>query len=75
MNRIFKGFVSANREDYKLQEIKESAKTADSPENLLIEIDRESSNQLYTEIPQLEKYDCWEAVAGTIKLKYRKLPC
>jgi hypothetical protein len=75
VNRIFKGLVSADKDDDKFQEIKVNAETANSPENFLIEMNRESNNQLYTEIPQLKTYDCWKAVAGTNKLKYRKLPC
>jgi hypothetical protein len=75
VNRIFKGLVSADKDDDKFKEIKDNSKTANSPENFLIEMNRESNIQLYTEIPQLKTYDCWKAVAGTNKLKYRKLPC
>ena len=58
VNRTFKGLVSADKEDDKFKEIKENAKTSNSPENFLIEMNRESINQLYTEIPQLKTYDC-----------------
>ena len=75
VRRIFKGLVSADKDDDKFQEIKVNAETANSPENFPIEMNRESNNQLYTEIPQLKTYDCWKAVAGTNKLKFRKLPC
>ena len=58
VNRIFKGLVSADKEDDKFKEIKVNAKTSNSPENFLIEMNRESNKQLYTEIPQLKTYDC-----------------
>ena len=43
--RIFKGLVSADKDDDKFQEIKVNAETANSPENFLIEINRESNKQ------------------------------
>ena len=45
VNRIFKGLVSADKDDDKFQEIKVNAETANSPENFLIEMNMESNKQ------------------------------
>ena len=41
VRRIFKGLVSADKDDDKFQEIKVNAETANPPENFLIEMSRE----------------------------------